>query len=825
MVSSINSENVVVQGSNQVERFVRSVPDMIAAKAIEFLLRPDHGFINDNNEKLNLLEKIETTSIEVRNNPDNQENAVITYSQDFTIFDHNTNEKSRKPFLMIPISLFKEAQKIICNDLKINANGEVVIKVSHGIQAQNISICSEDFIRIMDRNFINGSLRDMRWLKIPNFERTIEWYNIFTDQCKIIVDGDVVLIGKKGIINNMGIIKAKNIVRRSEGNIVDEATNKTGALYPYNVELQEPPGWLHQISRPITASYEALEDIIVDTPNGEIIEYGTDRIAGNDIIYRAIKTSSLQVFTNELHNQLNHHFKCIPIPKSPILKGRLVKLQTQQSIVTNNIILCDTVEFDGDLELKCGKGLSTTVLTTSQSQKLGGVSVGNTETTIQINEEIVVPTVIKVNNLIGRNEGKLKLEGTIGEICHMYLGKKDLIEKAAYKRTKTYIHQESYGFCLPKINMDPILQAIEGVHAADDDLSKITSYVNTARVLVDTATDAVRLTHLETYSNPITTMVSTLLGRYVSSMGFVAQTTDTVIDRTVAVQSRMKVGVLQADNILTHLEGIWDVDEAHIKTAQFEMVAPENTTDSETHTESFSVMFSPAAMVAGCCTPTIGYAGNSANRHEMTHSPAMFRAKKLFLQCNDAVFSGTQVQSKIVEMLVSGNLTVETLKGMFSEHLENKSFQAALGALPSASGAPESLYKNCIDCISEIVGTERFYLEVGNTLYKKGSFVGLRPEGYVMRNPDDEQIIANRIQEDEVHEEYFHHRPMAIFDTIQATLGLMNSIDEFRQTWNHINSQSSVNAEDIEPEEKEEQDKQNEENAEKLLHSKLNSRS
>lgn len=45
---------------------------------------------------------------------------------------------------------------------------------------------------------------------------------------------------------------------------------------------------------------------------------------------------------------------------------------------------------------------------------------------------------------------------------------------------------------------------------------------------------------------------------------------------------------------------------------------------------------------------------------------------------------------------------------------------------------------------TSLIGTEKFYLKVGELLYKKGADVGLRPDGLVVKS-DAERIKAERI--------------------------------------------------------------------------------
>ena len=42
-----------------------------------------------------------------------------------------------------------------------------------------------------------------------------------------------------------------------------------------------------------------------------------------------------------------------------------------------------------------------------------------------------------------------------------------------------------------------------------------------------------------------------------------------------------------------------------------------------------------------------------------------FNANQLFIQCDNAVFSAEQIRAKTIEMIVSGELTLESLRDTF----------------------------------------------------------------------------------------------------------------------------------------------------------------
>ena len=59
-----------------------------------------------------------------------------------------------------------------------------------------------------------------------------------------------------------------------------------------------------------------------------------------------------------------------------------------------------------------------------------------------------------------------------------------------------------------------------------------------------------------------------------SGFGYSNITQRTKITEKIPHQKQAKVGILKVSNDRTHLEGIWDVDQAEIETKLFTTLAP-----------------------------------------------------------------------------------------------------------------------------------------------------------------------------------------------------------------------------------------------------------
>jgi hypothetical protein len=195
---------------------------------------------------------------------------------------------------------------------------------------------------------------------------------------------------------------------------------------------------------------------------------------------------------------------------------------------------------------------------------------------------------------------------------------------------------------------------------------------------------------------------------------------------------------------------------------------------------------------------TVHESGGSSS--STSHVPAILRADDLFIRCDNAVFSGSKIHSRLLEAIVAGDLTIESLADEFrsDSHSADVGVSLAaiggmtqdvkpdarfadprLGAVPTMRFADEDAMSLKVREIAQMVGQERFYLSVGRLLHKKGATVGLKPDGVVVRN-DAERISAGRILEEKVHEAESHHRRV-INPAIGEFVAMMNQIDELQQ--------------------------------------------
>ena len=199
------------------------------------------------------------------------------------------------------------------------------------------------------------------------------------------------------------------------------------------------------------------------------------------------------------------------------------------------------------------------------------------------------------------------------------------------------------------------------------------------------------------------------------------------------------------------------------------------------------------------CLPGVGLSKSDGHAESTANIPMQFNANKLFIQCDNAVFSAAQIRAKAIEMIVTGDLTIESLRDTFKSESNSSEINGSLaavfstvhgstnyrstidpklGIIPHLRVAEEEEITKKVNALAGIVGTEKFYLKVGGLLYKKGADVGLKPDGLVA-NSKEEQIEANRILSETVPSEH-HHKRKVINPSLGELVAATGQIDEFR---------------------------------------------
>ncbi|KAI5530560.1 hypothetical protein TVAGG3_0339860 [Trichomonas vaginalis G3] len=775
---------------NQKE-FISYIPDLLMAKVIELVLRPFYGFNNNPKKQYDILLKLEKNGIWLKNHPDPETlDIALFYSDKYTeinILDKTTNNtrtiQRRQPILMIPYALEQKGNFIkAVQSLRIASGCNITIHHDHNISAKNLTLEAGSNIIIE-----------------PSVSK-IESHSMFHHYQKdsvtpVIIDipGDLVVIGKKGIDNKAGQLVANNIVLRTDGDINDHCVAEKEFKKQWMFFC---PSRTMETEKLICSQYHAKCEIFKIAKHGSINEKATQLSAGKRITYDTINHRCQAEFVH-IYNADKWSKIHVDDPHGSLIQAPEIVLHTFKTSSLGTQMIFDNLEVHGDIEFKGAIGKKITEKIKVKRKRFLGASVGKTKITINSDEEIFLPSVIlgKEINCIGK--GNFLLEGAIGDILKLNIGKKNLIDKVYLKHSKSTVKIHSSGIITPKIKADPLIDAwkeLQNTHSIQDG---VPSLLNLASVSVQTASQFVQLANLSKLSDPTQFILQTFCGRYISSFGYHNILTTINTEQTTAVQSHMKVGVLFVDNDFTHLEGIWDVDSAEIYTKEFSMKASQNITQTHVKSKGFSVMFSPLnflkyggivpGLSAMCLLPIVNGFYNGSKSYLSQNVPAKFNANRLLLQCNNALILGSQVKAKIVSMLVSGNLTVETFTDLFKEHALSASITLNCSKImdevkntsPDVRIGREDKINKYIDNIASLVGTEEFYFKVGCDLIKRNAFVGLTPAGRICKE-GEEEIVAKQIIEENVEE--IKYKNQHVFRTnANELIGFMDSINEFNE--------------------------------------------
>jgi len=366
------------------------------------------------------------------------------------------------------------------------------------------------------------------------------------------------------------------------------------------------------------------------------------------------------------------------------------------------------------------------------------------------------------------------------------------------------------------------MEVLRGVrHVVTFDGDTLPSMLNIVGATAQMVTHAKTLANLSALSqansfNPGLMVANILMSRYITGFTYSNMKTVTTVDERRPVQSQIETGILRVSNDRTHLEGMWNVTgRGEIETGTLTTTAPKHTIDTHTETSGYSISLSPAALLSAylnpalltitACLPNVSVVNQSGTSSQTTHTPMTMNANDLFIRCNDAVFSGSTIHAKTLEALITGDLTIESLADMFQSESTNSNFGIALSgiaslmqtipsdvsgtfqdprlkAIPSIRIADEEVLSLKVRQLASLVGTERFYLTVGKTLYKKSAEVGLKPDGVVTRTAD-ERIQAGRVLEEKVQEIESHKRSVfnpsiAEFVSMMSNIAELNKLNE-----------------------------------------------
>ena len=83
------------------------------------------------------------------------------------------------------------------------------------------------------------------------------------------------------------------------------------------------------------------------------------------------------------------------------------------------------------------------------------------------------------------------------------------------------------------------------------------------------------------------------------------------------------------------------------------------------------------------CLPNVAVQESGGSSSSTVHVPAILRADDLFIRCDNAVFSGSRIHSRLLEAIVTGDLTIESLADEFRSESHSTDIGVNLAGITS----------------------------------------------------------------------------------------------------------------------------------------------
>jgi hypothetical protein len=695
-------------------------------------------------------------------------------------------------------------------------------RIGDVVEAQKLSLSTLGNIRInpgeIDVKATDISLRAQGQVSIlSQFIYSPSGERIAVEQAKMEVAGQMEISGDGGVeVRGARLAGSALHIGSARGNVVSDAM--TTDMHPIAIDEHTAM----QRSTATSAELHGRDELVISAPRGDIEQRGTDMYAGErgmkfianrhtiePVMEETIVQQARGNTLTRVHGAVTKQAK-ISTTGEVQFQGKDTKIiaaDVQAKKVTHGV--------DGDLKLLPGNDAQ---MVHSETVRRGRFFSGRTSSEYTEESSTPVPTRITAEEIELLGIGTAEFESVIIRQADAHMSKpimrvegKQLSETTAHSGTRVRRVISRRGWFAPRLRGDPAADALHHLMhtaVAGDILPNVLNAVGAG---VQTASHLATLAHLSALKHPMVSLAEVLLTRFATGALYSNITQKVTRDERVPVQSHIELGIFTVSNDRTHLEGIWNVDRASIETGEFTTAASQHSVEQRVDTKGWSISFSPAAILGALVanatmiptalsilpSPSVQ---KSTQATQSAHSaPMVLHANELFLRCNDAVFSGSNIRAAVVHAIVGGNLTVESLTDLFDSagkqgnigaslsalaglvsevKLERAVMDHGLGAIPNIRIANQGAVEKKLDEIAQFIGTEKFYLKVGELLYSKGAEIGLRPDGLVTKS-DDERIDAGRILREQAQEVH-RRRERVINPAIGEFVAMMSQVDAFK---------------------------------------------
>lgn len=301
-----------------------------------------------------------------------------------------------------------------------------------------------------------------------------------------------------------------------------------------------------------------------------------------------------------------------------------------------------------------------------------------------------LPTILEGNVLrdLDAHGGPLIMRSSILKVLDQEVTN-ELIQETEILKHEDFTKTKTSGWNLPWFD-DPrpaLVRSLEALvnasAAADRTTAGLQSTTNTLRLMNDAA-------HL--ISGPTAYMPTLLYGiaNKMASLSYGTTTTKEWVQKEIPALNKIEAKVLRIKNPKTHLEGPVHANLLQIETEELTAKAPaakvQHKVESHTTTISLNPLQMATSGVLGLL-PTISHAESTSQTTELHPTGLPIIADTILLKVGNLAFTGTQLSARIVDAIVNGTMTVESLQEEIITKSEQSAWNTSLGTLGAAFGS------------------------------------------------------------------------------------------------------------------------------------------
>jgi adhesin HecA-like repeat protein len=337
-----------------------------------------------------------------------------------------------------------------------------------------------------------------------------------------------------------------------------------------------------------------------------------------------------------------------------------------------------------------------------------------------VEQDVGCPSVLLVDYWHSDMGKNLIFESILGHRVKKLICKKNFKQETAHLQRVEKIDEGSRGWNAPSLEgaLQGPLKAVQNFQAADD-----TSDQFAAALKVGTASLSCLNKAFELYkSGPGS--IHDLLRRYLSvSVNLHQGSSDT--SQSVAQPNILNCEVMILDNEHTHLEGLIHTDQLYIFAKKLTGTSMESTLYHSSESQDASLTWGFGSFI-----PSVSFQQTNHSVAQSTHRNTHIDANQVFIRVNDLLFSGVNLKAKLIDAVVRNQLTIQSVADWFHEELDGVGFTFdGIDTLPDFRYERREKKQAKINEIANIVGTQQFYLKVGQHLIARSAEFGLQPDG------------------------------------------------------------------------------------------------